>query len=161
MNIARMTAASILILTTGSLYAFDFGSIVEKTLKKKSEQVVEDTTEHVVDKGVDNTADMIKEAFPSLSDGQVSSESDASALPVRGVVLYETDSCPYCVKARRFLNNNKVAYVSRNVGKSGTAKQEFKLLGGRGVPMILVNDKRLTGWNQSKLRHLLDEAGYL
>jgi len=161
MNIARITAVSILVLLSGSLYAFDLGSLVEKTLNKKTERVVKQATERVVDEGVDNTTGLIKEAFPSLSDGKVSAETDPSALPNQGVVLYETDSCPYCIKARQYLNSNQVAYVSRNVGNSGTAKQEFKRLGGRGVPMILVNDKRLTGWNQGKLRRLLAEAGYL
>jgi glutaredoxin len=122
---------------------------------------IEDSAERVVQQGVESTSEALQEAFPSLSEGTVSIDSDQYGISKSSVVLYETDSCPYCIKARRFLKSNHVDYKSRNVGKNKSAQKEFKKLGGRGVPMILVDDKRLTGWNQSKLRRMLKEAGYL
>ncbi len=135
------------------VHAVDFGAMFK--------DAIEDTKERVVQQGVENTNQALQDAFPSLPEGVVSIDSEQLGVSDSSVVLYETDSCPYCIKARRFLQSNHVDYASRNVGKSKSAQKEYKKLGGRGVPMILVDDKRLTGWNQSKLRRMLKEAGYL
>jgi glutaredoxin len=122
---------------------------------------IEDTQEQVFKEGVDSASETLQDAFPSLPDGTVSIDGGQLGITNSSVVLYETQSCPYCVKARRFLKSNNVPYKSRDVAKSKSAKKEFKMLNGRGVPMILVDDKRLTGWNKTKLRRVLKEAGYL
>jgi glutaredoxin len=133
--------------------ALDFGSMLKNA--------IEDTTESVVQQGVDSTSESLQEAFPSLPEGIVSIDSDQLDISDSSVVLYETKSCPYCVKARKYLKANKVKYKSRDIARSKSAQKEFKKLGGRGVPMILVGDKRLSGWNKSKLRRMLKDAGQL
>lgn len=149
----RLITLFAITLLTITAHAFDFGGMIK--------DVVNETKERVVQEGLESTGEAIKGAFPSLSDGVLSVDSEQLGISGGGVVLYETDSCPYCVKARRYLQSNKVPYLSRNVGKSKAAQKELKLLGGRGVPVILVKDQRLTGWNQGKLQSMLKEAGYL
>ncbi len=62
------------------------------------------------------------------------------------VVLYGTETCPYCAKAREYFKQNKIAYVDLDVSKPGAAQQEFKNFGGSGVPMLLIGDRRINGF---------------
>ena len=45
-------------------------------------------------------------------------------------------------------------FTERNVGKDPTARQELMELGVTSLPVILIGDKRLTGFNPTKI----DEA---
>jgi glutaredoxin len=53
------------------------------------------------------------------------------------VVLYGTDTCPFCAKARAYFKDKGIAYADLDVGKPGQARDEFKKLGGNGVPLLL------------------------
>ncbi|HET9735194.1 MAG TPA: glutaredoxin domain-containing protein [Burkholderiales bacterium] len=69
----------------------------------------------------------------------------AAAVPV---VMYATAWCPYCAKARAYFKRTNTAYVEHDIEKSADAHAEFKRLGGRGVPLILVGSERLRGFNE-------------
>ncbi|MCU7807750.1 MAG: glutaredoxin family protein [Candidatus Thiodiazotropha sp. (ex Semelilucina semeliformis)] len=142
-----------ILLLVSPAYALDLGGMFENAVRSASEKMVEGA--------VDSTSQAIQDAFPSLPEGVVSIDKSQVMKTGDDVVMYETDSCGYCVKARRFFKKNNVSYTSRNVAKSSSAKKEFKKLGGRGVPVILVKDQKLTGWSESKLRRMLKDAGYL
>jgi glutaredoxin len=68
--------------------------------------------------------------------------------PKPSVVMYATDWCGYCAKARAYFVKNGIAYVEHDVEKSSTAAAEFRRLGGRGVPLIFVGRERLDGFNE-------------
>lgn len=68
--------------------------------------------------------------------------------PQPSVVMYATDWCGYCAKARAYFAKNGIAYVERDVEKSEHAAAEFRRLGGRGVPLIFVGRERLDGFNE-------------
>jgi glutaredoxin len=71
------------------------------------------------------------------------------------VVMYATAWCPYCAKARAYFKRTNTAYVEHDIEKSADAHAEFKRLGGRGVPLILVGGEKLRGFNE-----LAFEAAY-
>ncbi len=64
------------------------------------------------------------------------------------VTMYSTSWCRYCKKARAFFEANKIAYDDYDIEKSITAKRKFDALGGTGVPVILMGDKRMNGFNE-------------
>lgn len=64
------------------------------------------------------------------------------------VVMYATDWCGYCARARAYFARNGIAYVEHDVEKSAHAAAEFRRLGGRGVPLIFVGRERLDGFNE-------------
>ncbi|MGD9950993.1 MAG: glutaredoxin family protein [Burkholderiales bacterium] len=68
--------------------------------------------------------------------------------PQPSVVMYATDWCGYCAKARAYFAKNGIAYVERDVEKSAQAAAEFRRQGGRGVPLIFVGRERLDGFNE-------------
>lgn len=74
----------------------------------------------------------------------------------RTVVLYATPTCGYCKKARRFFEENGIAYSERNVNASRAASKEMQALGGSGVPTILIDGELvIRGWNERALRDSL------
>jgi glutaredoxin len=73
---------------------------------------------------------------------------DYSALTVDNpVTMYSTDWCGYCAKTRRFFKRNQIAFVEYDIEKSEKAQLEYEQLGGGGVPLVLVNEQLVRGYN--------------
>jgi len=81
--------------------------------------------------------------------------------PGLGVRLFVTERCGYCRRARDYLDHNQVPYLAYDVEKDAKARAAFRALGGRGVPLILIGEERIDGWNQSVVARLLEEQGLL
>jgi glutaredoxin len=75
------------------------------------------------------------------------------------VVMYATSWCPYCAKAREYFAKNGIAYVEHDIEKSAAVNAEFKRLGGRGVPLILVGTERISGFSELAFESMLARAG--
>ena len=70
------------------------------------------------------------------------------------VVMYSAEWCGICKQAKQYFRKNNIAYVSYDVEKSRTGKIDFKLLGGKSIPVIIVGNKRMNGFNISKFDKL-------
>jgi glutaredoxin 3 len=46
-----------------------------------------------------------------------------------------------------YLSQNGIAFTERNVGKDPKAREELMALGLLSLPVIIIGDKRLTGFN--------------
>ncbi len=77
------------------------------------------------------------------------------------VVLYGTTSCPYCIQARAFLRERNIPFIDRDVANSSQGRREFAQLGKQAVPVILVGERLLTGFNPAHLESALSKAGYI
>lgn len=71
------------------------------------------------------------------------------------VVLYATSWCGYCKAAREFFAANGIEYIDLDIERSATAQQGHRELGGGGVPVIVVGDTVIHGFNQPELRRAL------
>lgn len=78
-----------------------------------------------------------------------------AALTGEPVVMFSTHSCGYCKKARQFLDQRGVAYQELFIDESELAYEHFKSLGGRGVPLIVVQDELIEGYNPAALSEAL------
>ncbi|RHW76126.1 glutaredoxin family protein [Colwellia sp. RSH04] len=65
------------------------------------------------------------------------------------VVIYTTSWCGYCKKAKKYFGSKRIRYTEKNIEKSKIAKMEFDKLGGKGVPVILVGKKRMSGFSEA------------
>jgi glutaredoxin len=90
---------------------------------------------------------------PLVQQRAVSSELAASSQPE--VRLYATDWCGYCKMSREFFAANGIRYTEYDIEKSSEALKEHRKLGGNGVPLIVVGDEVIKGWNEGALRQLL------
>ncbi len=78
---------------------------------------------------------------------------------MRKVTVYSTKNCPYCRMAKAFLDKHGVPYESIDVGEnSDAAKKMIDLSGQRGVPVILVDDEIIIGFDSQKLNELFGET---
>lgn len=77
------------------------------------------------------------------------------------VVLYGTASCPHCANARAYLKEHHIAYADFDLNGNEKAMREFKQLGGTGVPLLLVGERRVTGFNQPVIEAALKHIGRL
>jgi glutaredoxin len=64
--------------------------------------------------------------------------------------MYATDWCPHCARAREHFRKNGIDYVEHDIEKSPQARSEHQRLGGRGVPLILVGEQRMNGFNAAR-----------
>lgn len=71
------------------------------------------------------------------------------------VVIYTTDWCGYCKKAKKFMRKNRIAFTEYDIEKSARGKREYQRLNGHGVPLIVVGDKTLSGFSPASLMALL------
>lgn len=75
------------------------------------------------------------------------------------VVIYTTPTCGYCYQAKEFLTRQGVPFVEKNVAADRRAATEMiKLSGQQGVPVITVDGQVVVGFNQPRLRQLLQQA---
>ena len=72
---------------------------------------------------------------------------NAGAVTIDGVVMYSTSWCGYCNKARRYFSDNNIVYRDYDIEKDRFAKSRYDRMDGRGVPVILVGDKRMNGFS--------------
>lgn len=81
------------------------------------------------------------------------SQARAAGQPAAGkkVVMYTTSSCPACVTAKQYFAKKGVPYEEIDVERSMEGRQAFQKLGGRGVPLIMVGDKRMEGFSEQAL----------
>ena len=72
------------------------------------------------------------------------------------VVVYTTPACGYCYQAKEFLSQRGVPFTEHNVGADPAAAAEMvRLSGQRGVPVIMVDDQVVIGFDRPRLDQLL------
>jgi glutaredoxin len=77
--------------------------------------------------------------------------------PRRGgnsVVLYSTEWCGVCKRAKRYFKVNNIPFQEYDVENSERGKTDFANLNGRGVPILLVGEKRMNGFSEKKFEAL-------
>jgi alkyl hydroperoxide reductase subunit F len=75
------------------------------------------------------------------------------------VTVYSTQYCQYCRMAKAFLDKHGVPYESIDVGSDSTAAEKMiELSGQRGVPVIVVDDEVIVGFDSQRLNELFGEA---
>ena len=67
--------------------------------------------------------------------------------PKNKVVMYSAAWCGICKKAKKYFKENNIKYKEYDIDRSSKGKKDFKKLGAKGVPVILVGDKRPNGFS--------------
>jgi len=72
------------------------------------------------------------------------------------VVIYSTSWCPACKQAKRYMDGKGINYRDVDVEKSPEGADEYIRQGGSGsVPLIVVGEKKMKGFNASELDSML------
>lgn len=79
--------------------------------------------------------------------------------PAKNVVIYSTPNCTYCNMAKEFFTANNIPFQTIDVASDPVRRQEMiEKSGQMGVPVILVDDQMVIGFNKRLLSNLLGIA---
>jgi glutaredoxin-like YruB-family protein len=71
------------------------------------------------------------------------------------IEMYATSWCGYCVAAEKYMRSKNYPYVKYDIEKDSAAKQRHKDLGGRGVPLIIIGNNKMSGFSPESLEYYL------
>lgn len=75
---------------------------------------------------------------------------------MKQVSIYSTPSCTYCKSAKEFFAENNVQFQEYNVADDMVRRQEMiERSGQMGVPVIMIDQNIIVGYNKTKLTELL------
>ena len=73
------------------------------------------------------------------------------------VIIYSTPACHFCHAAKDFFKENNVEYTEHDVATDADKRQEMiDLTGQMGVPVIRIGDDVVIGFDEPKVKELLN-----
>jgi len=76
------------------------------------------------------------------------------------VVVYSSDGCPWCGRAKSYLRKNSIPFNEINVSRNSSAAQDiFRRSGQMGTPQIDINGHIVVGFDQPKINRFLGING--
>ena len=76
---------------------------------------------------------------------------------MKKIKVYSTNTCPYCTMAKEFLEENNVKFENINVSDDEEAAQEMiEKSGQMGVPVIVIGDEVIVGFDKYKIMEVLN-----
>ncbi len=67
------------------------------------------------------------------------------------VVLFATEDCPFCQMARELLAKRQIRYAEFRIDASPEAERAFKEHGGIGVPLMMIGNRRIAGFDEQAI----------
>ncbi len=72
------------------------------------------------------------------------------------VTVYSTTACPYCIRVKQFLRDNKITYKDIDVSSDQQAADEMvKKSGQMGVPVLDIDGEVIVGFDREKITRAL------
>jgi len=71
------------------------------------------------------------------------------------VVVYTAEWCPWCHRAMDFLKENGIEFEARDVDEPKYAQEAIEVSGQNGIPVIVIGNEVVVGFDQMRLRELL------
>ncbi len=72
----------------------------------------------------------------------------------KNVVIYSTDRCGYCKKAKKYFKRKDIPFTEYDIEKDLEANNRYKEMGAGGVPVILVGTKRMNGFSEKGFENI-------
>ena len=77
-------------------------------------------------------------------------------MSAKEVKVYSTPTCPWCKRAKKFLEDNGIKYQDFNVAEDSAAREELiTKCNSRAVPTICIDDEVIVGFNEPLLKEKL------
>jgi glutaredoxin len=74
------------------------------------------------------------------------------------VTMFSTSWCPHCKRAKAYFAQKGVSYREVDIEASDAGRREFAGYGGSGVPLIIVGEQRMRGFDAGAMDRLLASA---
>jgi glutaredoxin-like YruB-family protein len=74
----------------------------------------------------------------------------------KNVKVYSTPTCPWCIRAKQFLNENKIVFQNLDVSADQKAADEMMAKSGQmGVPVIDIEGEIIVGFDKERIKSSL------
>ncbi|MBW4828410.1 MAG: glutaredoxin family protein [Clostridiaceae bacterium] len=70
---------------------------------------------------------------------------------MKNITIYTANACPYCIKTKEYLSEKGIKYDEKNVQENSQAKNELLSMGYRTVPVLIVGDEEIVGFDKSRI----------
>lgn len=74
---------------------------------------------------------------------------------MKKVIIYSSNTCSHCTAAKEYFKEKGLEYEERNISTDPQAKKELISKGFMGVPIIMVDEDVIEGFNKNKLDEIL------
>ncbi len=71
------------------------------------------------------------------------------------VIVYGAPWCPWCMKAKAFLEEKKIDFEWKDVQEPGIAEEARRKSNQEGIPVIDIDGKIIIGFDVEKVKSLL------
>ncbi len=73
------------------------------------------------------------------------------------VIVFSTPTCTYCNSAKRYLREKNIRFTEIDVSRDMRAAADMQRRTGQmGVPVILINNRPIIGFDVNKINSLLN-----
>jgi len=73
------------------------------------------------------------------------------------VIMFSTPTCSFCNTAKRYFRENKIRFKDIDVSRDLAAARDMqKRTGQTGVPVILINNRPVVGFDKNKIDKMLN-----
>jgi glutaredoxin len=77
------------------------------------------------------------------------------------VNVYTTSWCPYCQQAKAYLESVGVTYTDNDIEQSIQAREAYKSLNGKGIPLVFIGNSRFDGYDPVAFEEALISEGLI
>ena len=72
------------------------------------------------------------------------------------VVIFTTPTCSWCRAAKTYLKQKKIRFKEVDVSRNPSAAKDLERVSGqRGVPVLLIGNRPVVGFDKPKIERLL------
>ncbi len=72
------------------------------------------------------------------------------------ITVYSTSTCPYCMQAKKYLDEKGIAYTNYDVATDTEKRKEMVEKSGQmGVPVIVIDENVIIGFERQEVDKLL------
>ena len=76
------------------------------------------------------------------------------------VVVFSTPSCSWCRTLKQYLKQHSITFRDIDVSRDAAAARDMvRRTGQQGVPVTLINNKPIVGFNKNEINKLLHIKG--
>lgn len=73
------------------------------------------------------------------------------------VILFTTPTCSFCTAAKRYFRDKNIKFTEVDVSRDQKAAQDMvRKTGQMGVPVILINNRPIVGFDKPKINAMLN-----
>jgi glutaredoxin-like YruB-family protein len=90
-----------------------------------------------------------------MEDGMAGSNVSSKRFP--RVVIFTTPTCSWCRAAKQYFQQKRVPFKEIDVTRDSYGLKEMvRISGQQGVPVILINNRPIVGFNKPMIERLLN-----